>query len=352
MTVEQNAFTQKCIDAMNAQFQEKMAAGKAVFQLPAEEMEKIHAPVMVGGKSLGKDEKGHYQYEGDELKSYPFRNGTAVYLASLQAKDPRYMSARVAFGTKGVHIRAGQHAVEVVMKSKNDKLFTEKFFNFAQLSGPVIEKAGAFEPNEKQDARLQAALVELAQKKNLSDVYNASYYAFQNADRQMGQGIDSMSNQIHRAEQYNAKQEERKAEREAKKAEKDATRAAYAKACEPYQEEFQKREDAVRAFTKAVTKQSTPQEKFMHAMHEGIDKTTEEGKPLSYALVATKALYADKVPKKQIAICIEKFAPKAAFDTARKEVYGKTAGSYADFLMNRVEKSKKYQEGKQTSAAR
>ena len=123
---------------------------------------------------------------------------------------------------------------------------------------------------------------------------------------------------------------------------------AYKKACKPYLAEVQRREEAVKNYQGALlTPESLPQDRFMQVMHDSMGKTNKEGKPLSYAYLATKALYEAKVPKDQIIACINNLAPVAAKDPARLEVFGTT---YADYLTKHVESSRWFRENRLQAA--
>lgn len=124
----------------------------------------------------------------------------------------------------------------------------------------------------------------------------------------------------------------------------------FKEACKPYLKEFYKRESAVQDYQGApLTAESLPQERFMQVMHDSMGKKNKDGKTLSYAYLATKALYEAKVPKDVIVACINNLAPSAVKDPARKEVYGVT---YAEYLTSHFEKSKTYERMMQTAKGR
>lgn len=125
---------------------------------------------------------------------------------------------------------------------------------------------------------------------------------------------------------------------------------AFRKACKPCFAEYQRRVNAIQHFeAPPKMKKSLPQNRFMQVMHDSFGKLSKEGKPIPYEYLAVKALYDAKVPKKQIVACINKFAPNAAKDPARKKVYGTI---YADYLTKCVENSKSFQAQKKAAKGR
>jgi len=132
--------------------------------------------------------------------------------------------------------------------------------------------------------------------------------------------------------------------------EEKAVKNRFKLACKPYLKEYYQREEAVKNYKGApLTSESLPQERFMQVMHDSMGKKNKDGKTLSYAYLATKALYEAKVPKDVIVACINNLAPSAVKDPARKEVYGVT---YAEYLTSHFEKSKTYERMMQTAKGR
>lgn len=326
-----------CIEYINETILEQANAGQAIFQQGEQAIEASHAPMLVYGQfdgTIQKADRNIPTFKEDELKTAAFTGGAAVYLSSLGLKDPRFMPASEAFFSPNVKVNKNAKQYQVPMYNKNKKTsYVQKFINFADLEGKIIDKDFSKVIDPKLDQIHQAVLRNFAQRKSLNKPYEAGYYAHRDV-------LQVLSHQ-------NA---EKKAAVKPKEAAPDPKKEAYKQDCAPYMDEFNKRVAAVREYQGApLTPESLPQDRFMQVMHDSMGKTNANGKRLSYAYQATKALYEAKVPKDVIVACINNYAPEAAKDPARMKAYGT---KYADFLTARVEKSRSYQAKHQAAMAR
>jgi len=339
------------ITNINQEILAQTAAGQAIFQQGKEAIEASHAPMLVYGKYTGQKEvngKSIPTFDETNFKAAAFTGGAAVYLSTLGLKDPRFMPAREAYFSKDVKVAKSPtvYLIPTYDKKKNVSR-VQKFINFADLTGPVIEKDFSKAVNPKLDTIHQGVLKTFAAREHINKPYEAAYYVHRDVVKFLSEKAEKTAAPEKAAE---AKAAPKKAAAKAKNPEAAAKKEAYKKDCAPFLAEFHKREEAVKNYQGApLTPESLPQDRFMQVMHDSMGKTNKEGKPLSYAYLATKALYEAKVPKDQIVACINNLAPESAKDPARMKAYGT---KYADFLTNRVEKSKSYQAKKQAAAAR
>lgn len=338
------------ITNINQEILAQAAAGQAIFQQGKEAIEASHAPLLVYGKYTGQKEvngKSIPTFDESAFQAAAFTGGAAVYLSTLGLKDPRFMPAREAYFSPDVKVAKSPKIYLIPTYDKKKHVsHVQKFINFADLTGPVIEKDFSKAVNPKVDAIHQGVLKTLASRKAINKPYEAAYYVHRDVVKFLSEKAEKTAAPEKAAEGKDAP----KKAATAKNPEAAAKKEAYKKDCAPFLAEFHKREESVKNYHGApLTPESLPQERFMQVMHDSMGKTNAQGKPLSYAYLATKALYEAKVPKDQIVACINNLAPESAKDPARMKAYGTT---YADFLTNRVEKSKSYQAKKQAAAAR
>lgn len=154
-------------NAFNELMEKAHADGKAVWQMSSEDRSGLRAPVLVYKDKEGND-KSFYPPVANMLPA-------VQHQLEIGSKDPRWIPAKEAGANPDIAIRKGAKAVTFILFTKDQKPYTKKFFNMADVSGkgvPALSPA----PELRRDVYLHDMIDYLARRTERGTFKDGNYF--------------------------------------------------------------------------------------------------------------------------------------------------------------------------------
>ena len=154
-------------NAFSALMEKAHADGKAVWQMTSEDRSHLRAPVLVYKDKEGND-KSFYPPVANMLPA-------VQHQLEIGSKDPRWIPAKEAGANPDISIRKGAKAVTFILFTKDQKPYTKKFFNMADVSGkgvPALSPA----PELRRDIYLHDMIDYLARRTERGTFKDGNYF--------------------------------------------------------------------------------------------------------------------------------------------------------------------------------
>lgn len=280
---EEKKTTQELVKEASNAFNELMekahADGKAVWQMSSEDRSGLRAPVLVYKDKEGND-KSFYPPVANMLPA-------VQHQLEIGSKDPRWIPAKEAGANPDIAIRKGAKAVTFILFTKDQKPYTKKFFNMADVSGkgvPALSPA----PELRRDVYLHDMIDYLARRTERGTFKDGNYFM-------MFMDAKEATNKSYQA----------------KKEVYDFSNLDY----ETYMKarlEAQRRLDVI---LKTDIQTPIPEKDYEKAFIQLLAKEIRQQSTTNYVIrAARKALSELKWQESHVKAAIKAFAPQAAFD--------------------------------------